>query len=409
MFLDLHILQTVPPSNLNRDETGTPKWATYGGVRRARVSSQAWKRATRIHFIREIPHTDLAIRTRELVDVFTAGLTGAGVAADIADGAARLVVAALGLKTKKATRPDRREAQDTEFAMFLGQRHIDRIVELVAAGLTATAKPNAKKVVEAAEPLAVVSGAQPIDVALFGRMVADVTRLHVDAACQVAHALSTHDVDTEFDYFTTVDEVKEARGEAGAAMIGTVEFNSAVLYRYASVNLPSLATNLGGDEQRAAEAATAFADAFIRSMPSGKQNTFGNRTLPEVIVLTARADQPLNLVGAFEEPVVSDGGFLAPSFQHLAEHAAAMYKMYDADPASTAAVYTPRLGTLPQVSDVFGAATPLPEALATMRSRLATLLTDAGTPGHAGSSSGFGSHGGSGSGSGGGANAGSAW
>jgi CRISPR system Cascade subunit CasC len=385
-YLDVHILQTVPPSNLNRDETGTPKWATYGGVRRARVSSQAWKRATRVRFAEVLPRSDLAVRTRELVDVITGRLTTASVPAALAADAAMAVVASLGLTTKKTKRQDGRDAHDTEYALFLGHQHIDEITDAVAAHLT-RGRPDVKRAVAAADPNAVVAGAQPVDIALFGRMVADVSHLNVDAACQVAHALSTHGVDTEFDYFTTVDEEKASRGDKGAAMIGTVEFNSAVLYRYATVDLPHLASNLGGDWERAVAAATAFADAFVRSMPSGKQNTFANRTLPEVVVLAVRDDQPLNLVGAFEDPVVSDSGFLRESFKRLADHASVVHRLYDATPVLTVATYDPSLGQRLGVADTVGRATPLAQALNAVRARLVA-PADAPVPAPAGAGTG---------------------
>ncbi|MGH3805020.1 MAG: type I-E CRISPR-associated protein Cas7/Cse4/CasC, partial [Pseudonocardiaceae bacterium] len=140
-----------------------------------------------------------------------------------------------------------------------------------------------------------------IDLSLFGRMVADQADLNVDAACQVAHAISVHPVETEFDYFTAVDD-KNPEEETGAGMIGTVEFNSSTLYRYATVNVEALQENLG-DAAATVRAVEAFVRAFVRSMPTGKQNTFANRTLPEGIVVQVRDSQSINLVGAFEAPI----------------------------------------------------------------------------------------------------------
>lgn len=134
-------------------------------------------------------------------------------------------------------------------------------------------------------------------------MVADSTDLNVDAAAQVAHALSVHAVDNEFDYFTAVDDAKsDDEQDSGAGMIGTVEFNSATLYRYATIDVDRLKDNLG-DSEATRRAVEAFVTAFVRSMPTGKQNTFANRTLPDAVLVQLRKTQSVNLVGAFEEPV----------------------------------------------------------------------------------------------------------
>jgi CRISPR system Cascade subunit CasC len=164
-------------------------------------------------------------------------------------------------------------------------------------------------------------------------MVADVSDINVDAAAQVAHAISVHPVDNEYDYFTAVDDRKEAVDETGAGMIGTVEFNSATLYRYATVDVDRLRDNLG-DPLAVRRALEAFLRAFATSMPTGKQNTFANRTLPDAIVVILRDTQPVNLVGAFEEPVL-DGlttGRVRMAADRLAEYAADVERAYGARP-----------------------------------------------------------------------------
>lgn len=128
-------------------------------------------------------------------------------------------------------------------------------------------------------------------------MVASDPSLNYDAAAQVAHSISTHAVQNEYDYFTAVDDCAP-EDNAGAGHLGTVEYNSSTLYRYATVNTAELAEQLGAKEVPGV--VRAFADAFIRSMPTGKQNTFANRTLPDAVYVTIRGDQPVNLCGAFE-------------------------------------------------------------------------------------------------------------
>ena len=150
-----------------------------------------------------------------------------------------------------------------------------------------------------------------VDMVLFGRMVAKAPSLNYDAAAQVAHSISTHTVQNEFDYFTAVDDCAP-EDNAGAGHLGTVEYNSATLYRYATVNVLELVRTLGAEQ--AAQTVRAFGEAFIRSMPTGKQNSFANRTLPDAVYVTLRQDQPVNLCGAFEKPVrKSEEGYAEPS------------------------------------------------------------------------------------------------
>ena len=193
-----------------------------------------------------------------------------------------------------------------------------------------------------------------VDVALFGRMVADDPSLNFDAAAQVAHAISTHAVQNEYDYFTAVDDCSPA-DYAGAGHLGTVEYNSATLYRYATVNVTELEKNLG---ERTPEAVRAFAEAFIRSMPKGKINTFANNVLPDAVYVTVRHDQPINLVGAFEMPVrAGQGGYVKPSVPALTRHAQAVYRAYLGEPDQALAIgegmdeLVKETTTLPQLLD----------------------------------------------------------
>ncbi|MCD8151445.1 MAG: type I-E CRISPR-associated protein Cas7/Cse4/CasC [Clostridiales bacterium] len=145
-----------------------------------------------------------------------------------------------------------------------------------------------------------------IDIALFGRMVADDVRLNTDAVCQVAHSISTHAVQTEFDYFTAMDDLSP-EDQQGAAHVDSVEYNSSTLYRYANISIHELA-HLWGDEPSTTAACRLFIEAFSNSMPTGKINTFANQTLPGLVMVTLREDRPVNLVSAFEKPVQAKAG-----------------------------------------------------------------------------------------------------
>ena len=335
-YVDVHILQTVPPSNLNRDDAGSPKQAVYGGVRRARVSSQAWKRAARVAFADHVPTSELATRTKRISKLLTDRLavrTGLDV-----ESATRIVthmLTPLGIKAGK-------KATETAYLLFFGRPQIDRLVDLVADRVGELAALDDKALDAAVKDLPVkeqLASGHPIDVALFGRMVADIPGLNVDAATQVAHALSTHAVETEFDYYTAVDD--ENTESTGAGMIGTVEFNSATLYRFATVGTHQLLDNLGGDVEATAAALEVFLTAFAYSMPSGHQNTFGNRTLPALVSVVLREDQPVNLVSAFEEPVRPAAGIAAESVQRLAAEMARTSELWGLSPAAVWSTYSP--------------------------------------------------------------------
>ena len=337
LFLDLHVLQTVPPSNVNRDDTGSPKSAMFGGSRRARVSSQAWKRAVRLDFQEYLSPDKLGVRSKRLIERIGAGIaTHAPELTEQSEELAEKLLKKLELKAEKPARKTKGKESDEDeedpsaelqYLVFLSNQQISNLAEYAATTAQAEEEPTKK------DALAIAKIDHSIDIALFGRMVADLTDLKVDAAAQVAHAISVHPVETEFDYFTAVDDI-ENDAHAGAGMIGTVEFNSSTLYRYATVNVPALLETLG-DETAMAEAVEAFIVSFVRSMPTGKQNTFAHRTLPHAVVATLRTDQPINLVGAFEAPARARGGVtvLKSAASQLAEHAQRIDEAYSAPSA----------------------------------------------------------------------------
>lgn len=337
-YVDVHILQTVPPSNLNRDDAGSPKQAVYGGARRARVSSQAWKRAARLAFTDHVPETELATRTKRISTLLADRLAvRTGLNVELATRVVTHLLTPLDIKAGK-------KAAETAYLLFFGRPQIDRLVDLVADRAGELAVLDDKALATAVGDLPVkeqLATGHPIDVALFGRMVADIPGLNVDAATQVAHAISTHAVETEFDYFTAVDD--ENTESTGAGMIGTVEFNSATLYRFATVGIHQLLDNLGGDVEATMTALEVFLTAFAYSMPSGHQNTFGNRTLPGLVSVVLREDQPVNLVSAFEEPVHSKAGIATESEQRLIAEMTRTTELWGLAPIAVFSTYSPSL------------------------------------------------------------------
>ncbi|MFD9063494.1 type I-E CRISPR-associated protein Cas7/Cse4/CasC [Kitasatospora purpeofusca] len=336
-ILDVHILQTVPPSNLNRDDTGSPKSAVYGGVRRARVSSQAWKRATREAFGGLLDPDELGVRTKKVAELLAARITALGVGLEEAaawQAAADTITAATGAKVAPPARKAKGDGDDpapeSQYLMFLSSRQLDALAALAAEGLKESGglkdffkgKENKARAREAANTR------HSVDIALFGRMVADASDINVDAAAQVAHAISVHAVEIESDYYTAVDDERK-EDEPGAGMIGTVDFNSATLYRYAAVDVDRLRANLGDGlraDEPAAEpvrrAVEAFVKAFVTSIPTGKINTFANQTLPDAVVVKLRSARPISFAGAFEEAVRAGGDGLTGG--HVAGACAAL-------------------------------------------------------------------------------------
>ncbi len=394
-ILDVHILQNVPPSNINRDDTGTPKTATYGGVRRARVSSQAWKRATRRAFDELLDPSELGVRTRKVAEALAERIQvlNGSLPQEIAwQLAAETLRTATGTKIevpkRKSKSPEEGEpeaAPESGYLMFLSRRQLDALAELAVTGGQGdlkTLQSFFKDKDNKALARQAVNTRHSVDIALFGRMVADAADLNVEAAVQVAHALSVHRVDIESDYFTAVDD-KNTDAESGAGMIGSIDFNSSTLYRYAAVDLASLHENLGrgfkGAEESvpASRAARAFLEAFITSLPTGKINTFGNHTLPAAVIVKLRSRRPVSFVGAFEKPVArgEEGGFLEESCNRLAKFVPDLEQQYGID--DTEGSWVLRVGEETAALDQLGREVILPQMLDQVENAInARLKTD---------------------------------
>lgn len=335
-FVEFHLIQNFAPSNLNRDDTGAPKDAIFGGQRRSRISSQCLKRAIRVsaatHGLLDPMHR--GVRTKKLKDLLLKRL--ASRSAQEAETRIEAALSAAGLKLKEGK---------TEYLLFLGASEIDRLAEMVEQhwdALGAEAVPNEKKskkeakanvppeVVKQAKSL--LNGGKAVDVALFGRMLADLPEVNQNAACQVAHAISTHRVEREFDYFTAVDD-EGGEGETGAGMIGQVEFNSSTLYRYAVLDIDKLLGNLQSDVELTLSAVEAFTQAIVRAVPTGKQNSFAAHNAPDFVGVVVRHAAPLNLANAFEKPVMprADRTLTGQSVAAMANYESKLSAIY-ADP-----------------------------------------------------------------------------
>lgn len=331
-FIEIHIIQNIAPSNLNRDDTGAPKDAIFGGFRRARLSSQAQKRPVR-QFFREnrlIAPQHLGLRTKKVMARLSEMLLAKGRASPY--NAIRQALAAIGMKLD-----DQGEAQ---YLLFLAEDELARFADLIdrhwdALNIEADGKKSKKDAKSAlpkeviAEAGRILDGGRAADIALFGRMLADLPGANQDAACQVAHSISTHAVERQFDYFTAVDDLATPE-ESGAAMIDNVEFNSATHYRYAALDPLKLLANLQGDEELALASVRAFIEAFACTLPSGKQNSFAAHNPPAFVGVVLRQKMPINLANAFEQPVFPqrDRALSALSVERLAHQEKTLAQAY---------------------------------------------------------------------------------
>jgi CRISPR system Cascade subunit CasC len=329
MLIEVHILQNHAPSNLNRDDTGSPKEAIFGGYKRARISSQCLKRSIRRSEIFQDQLAGLlATRTRSLPELVKDRLKATGISEEMAKIGAQK---ASGFGTEKGTeqKPNKSGHYRTAQTMFLSDEDIQAVSDVIAAAATqAKGKKSFEKV--AAKDLqknAEDKGFRPIsvDVALFCRMVTSEAFVDVEASSQFAHAIRTHKIDHEFDYYTAVDDLERAADDeagGGADMIGDVEFNSACYYKYFNIHVEGLVDNLtckafkrsvnSEDEKNARETAgkavRALIEAACRVTPSGKQNTFAAHQPPSLVWIEVREKNlPISYANAFCNPVNPKG------------------------------------------------------------------------------------------------------
>jgi len=301
MLIELHILQNFAPSNLNRDDTNAPKDCEFGGFRRARISSQCIKRAIRTEFSKSrlINDDHLSKRSRDLRDHIAGRFVENGKDETTATAVIELAIIAMGFNFKK---------NKTQYALFLARSEINKFVALVEEHWdklkTESAKKEPKVPPKIQKAFESVLGAQDaIDLALFGRMLANVPQRNVDAASQVAHAISTNKVEMEFDFYTAVDDFQKPTDEPGADMMGTVEFNSSCFYRYANIDIDQLLTNLGGDRELVEQTIAAFVRASVAAIPTGKQNSMAAQNQPSFVLAVVRDSGLWSLANAFVKPV----------------------------------------------------------------------------------------------------------
>ena len=322
-IIEFHILQNFPVSCLNRDEMGTPKTAIIGGVQRARVSSQCWKRQVRleVHSLEKKSGNKIGIRTKHVEQKLKEAFHGLASDEDI---------------TKFSTAVAKRIASENTLC-FLSEGEIEAIKKLAInlkfqvpegnettkseekknKGSKSKKDPFTAKLIDVLDKFR-KQGLDALDIALFGRMMAQAPEINVEAAASFSHAISTHESKTDFDFFTALDDYQENES-AGSAHMGTLEFNSATYYRYISLDIGLLAETLGlegeGQKENLKTAIKTFILALFKAVPNARQTTMSAAGTWDYAHIYLRHGQRIQ--ASFEKPVKAKDGFLEPSIKEL--------------------------------------------------------------------------------------------
>lgn len=331
-FIQLHILTAYPPANLNRDDNGRPKTAKMGCADRLRISSQCIKRAWRTSdSFQEAMNSHLGERTKLLgVEIFKHLLKG-GVSFNKAVEGAKKIAGVFGKNEAPADLKKKKEEEKNQLqarlqkkwqgwdnaGLGIADRSLEDLNKLAAVEIAQLAFISPKERTAAFQTAdQLIAGedigssldllrdtTSAVDVALFGRMLADSPANNIEAACQVSHPISVHPVTVEDDYFTAVDDLNDGRTDAGAAHLGETGFAAGLFYTYICINRELLQENLNGDHDLAGRAIAALTEAAMKESPSGKQNSFASRARASYVLVEKGDDQPRSLSVAFLKPV----------------------------------------------------------------------------------------------------------
>jgi len=318
-FIQLHLLVSYPPANLNRDDLGRPKTAKMGGVDRLRVSSQSLKRAWRTsELFQDALAGHIGTRTKLLGQLAFEALVKNGVKEKDDDAWAGKIAAVYG-------KPKKDKPLENETLVHVSPEERASFDQLVAT------LSNEKREPTTEELDALLHVQHAVDIALFGRMLADKPERNSEAAVQVAHAIGVHASAVEDDYFTAVDDLNKGRDETGAGHVGEAGFAAAVFYEYVCIDRDQLLKNLGGNEALVQRTLRALTDTALTVGPSGKQNSFASRAYVHYALAEKGPQQPRSLALAFLKPVDDkQAGYGEAATKALMELRANMDKVYDA-------------------------------------------------------------------------------
>lgn len=315
-FIQIHSLTSYPPANLNRDDLGRPKTAIMGGVERLRVSSQSLKRHWRTSdLFQEALHGHLGTRTRDIGEYVSKRLIDNGVPEKKAREWSVEIAKAFGSVEK--------DKVTTQQLVFISPEEWSAVNDLADLLVKEGRGPEKEEI------KLLRKNATAADIALFGRMLADAPGFNVEAACQVAHAISVHGVAVEDDYFTAVDDLNADHEDRGAAHIGETSFAAALFYGYVCIDRQSLIENLDGNVDLANKAISALIEAIARVSPKGKQSSFGSFAYASYMLVERGNQQPRSLSAAFLAPV-KETDYLSSSVERLEQQYASFDKVYGA-------------------------------------------------------------------------------
>jgi CRISPR system Cascade subunit CasC len=327
MLIEIHMIQNHSPANLNRDDLGAPKTCYFGGVLRSRISSQCIKRSIRLSS--DFKCLLGGIRTRRLAELIQGKLEGKDVLKRAKD-----VLSKCGIAHK--------EGKGSDMLVYTTWAAVDEMARLLSAGMD-------RDITELADSFGMLieDNTKSPDMALCGRMLetgsSNLKNTTVEAALQVAHAISTHEARPEIDYYVAVDDVPGT--DAGAGFVDEAMYASACFYKYFSINWEQLLNNLKGDAELAAHTIGAFILAAAKTNPSGKQNSFAAHNYPDGILVEIK-QTPTSYANAFAKPVtpLEDADVVACSIGQLANYAYDLKIGYfDSDSHSKAFWFSPNM------------------------------------------------------------------
>jgi CRISPR system Cascade subunit CasC len=323
-LVELHILQSFPVTCLNRDDVGAPKSANFGGVPRARVSSQSWKRAIRELAAENQPTLFAGKRGHFMAGELKTKLLKTGVGEADAEKMSADIATYMGEHDKKF-----KEGHKTAVALYMSPLELEGIAEAASKnfrdnGKVDPKKGSLKKAIQEAAPKDLA------DIAIFGRFVANDRSLTLEGAGLFSHALSTHRVNNDIDFFSAVDDLKPQE-DAGAGHIGTLEFNTACYYRYIGLNLDLLRDkdhlrHFTDEELR--QVLDTFIKSSVMAVPVARRNSMLGHNPPAFVLGLVRTGQPISLINAFENPIRPMEGYLTPSIEALKSHYGSLKRTY---------------------------------------------------------------------------------
>lgn len=347
-FIQLHLLTAYPPANLNRDDQGSPKTAKMGGYDRLRVSSQCLKRTWRTSDVFQAAmHDYLGTRTKLLGVGVYQQLIDAGIKEKDAKDWAKAIAGVFGA-LKKPEKDKTLADLEIEQLVHISPAEHQAIQDLTQTLITEQRAPDTN------ELKLLRQDAQAIDIALFGRMLASSPAFNIEAACQVAHAISVHSVVIEDDYFTAVDDLNDGQDDMGAAHIGETRFAAGLFYSYICINRDLLIKNLDGNEGLANNAIKALTEAAVKVAPEGKQNSFASRAYASYVLAEKGDQQPRSLSVAFLKPINQHDNkdFIADAIKALTQQKDSFDKAYGACSDSQQSLNVPeQQGTLTELLD----------------------------------------------------------